>query len=238
MIRQGAVIAAGEGSRLLGDGFAPHKPLVSVAGTPLVAHVLGNLCAAGLCRVSIIFNESEADCAAFVKERFADLDLTVILKSTPSSLVSFGEVLSLSKAGRTLVSTVDAFCPEDDFVDFVRRAERRPVDATVLAVTPFVADEKPLWVTLGKDGLVTRVGGDRGDAVTAGIYVVSEGARGHAVAPASGLARLRDFLAWLVARGEPIFAESIRKVVDVDRGEDVALAEELARSRSVVGTRR
>lgn len=226
-IRQAAVIAAGEGSRLKLGGFASHKPLVLIAGTPLVEHVLGNLRAAGVSKVSIIFNEEENDCAAFVKERFADLGLTVLLKTTASSLVSFGEVLARSEGGRTLVSTVDALCPTEDFVDFVRRAEARPPDATVMAVTPFVADEKPLWVTLGVDGRVTRFGGESGDAVTAGIYVVSEGVRRLARTPPAELARLRDFLGWLVERGEPVFAESIRKVVDVDRAEDVALAEQM-----------
>jgi hypothetical protein len=43
------------------------------------------------------------------------------------------------------------------------------------------------------------------------------------------LTRLRDFLTWLVASGEPVFGISIETVVDVDRGEDVPLAEAVAR---------
>ena len=43
-----------------------------------------------------------------------------------------------------------------------------------------------------------------------------------------GLTRLRDFLCWLVASGEPVFGIPIEIVVDVDRGEDVPLAEALA----------
>ncbi len=42
-----------------------------------------------------------------------------------------------------LVTTVDAWCVESDFVRFVEAAARRPLDATVLAVTPLIADEKP-----------------------------------------------------------------------------------------------
>ena len=37
------------------------------------------------------------------------------------------------------------------------------------------------------------------------------------------------FLAWLVDRGEVVYAETIETVVDVDRASDVALAESLAR---------
>jgi hypothetical protein len=40
--------------------------------------------------------------------------------------------------------------------------------------------------------------------------------------------RLRDFLRWLVRSGEPVYGEIIEQVIDVDRAEDVALAETLA----------
>jgi hypothetical protein len=53
-----------------------------------------------------------------------------------------------------------------------------------------------------------------------------------AVAPRLG--RLREFLAWLLTQGEPMYGEVITTVVDVDRAEDVALATAVAR-RSVSG---
>jgi hypothetical protein len=125
-----------------------------------------------------------------------------------------------------LVSTVDAWCREADFVRFVAAALRRPEDATVLAVTPLVADERPLRVNLDEVGRVTSIGGVSGDLVTAGMYLVS--ARARAVRPPAGLGRLREFLAWLAGSGEPVYAEVIETVVDVDRAADVALAEALA----------
>jgi len=93
-------------------------------------------------------------------------------------------------------------------------------------VTGYVHDEKPLWVTTTDAGRVTVVGGASGDAVTAGIYVFPEKVR-QLVIPSS-LDRLRDFLAWLVESGEPIEAVDIPKVVDLDRAEDLAVAEKLA----------
>ena len=125
-----------------------------------------------------------------------------------------------------LVSTVDAFMTRPDFLAFVRAAERHSEDVTVVAVTPFVDDEKPLWVTAGANGRVARIGGDSGGAVTAGLYLLSERAR--SLSPPESLPRLRDFLAWLCASGEPIAAVSIEKVVDVDRPEDLETARELA----------
>ena len=110
---------------------------------------------------------------------------------------------------------------------FAGEARRFP-DSTVLAVTPFVDDERPLWVRRERDGRVSRIGGPDGDCVTAGIYRFSARARSLALAAPESLDRLRAFLAWLLAEGEPIEAVEIAKVIDVDRSRDVALAEELA----------
>ncbi len=221
----GAVIAAGEGSRLKELGVA--KPMIEVGGVPLIAHVLGNFEAAGIASAAVIFNEAEKGCAAFVRERFGQLVSTIVVKTTRSSLESFREVLDVAPPGRILVSTVDAFCLTKDFVSFVRRAEKRPSHSTVLAVTGYVHDEKPLWVTMTRAGRVTVVGGASGDAVTAGIYVFPEKVRRLGI-PAS-LGRLRDFLAWLAKSGEPMEALDIPMVVDVDRPEDLAVAQELAK---------
>lgn len=226
-IVSGAVIAAGEGSRL--KQFGVPKPLLEVAGVPLIEHVLSNFEAAGIASAAVIFNESERDCEAFVRERFGRLVKTVLVKTTRSSLESFRAVLEVAPKGRLLVSTVDAFCPRKDYVRFVERAGELPSDATVLAVTRFVDDEKPLWVNVARHGRVSSIGGSTGDAVTAGIYVFPERVRQLGVP--SELGRLRDFLAWLAKSGEPIQALEIEKVVDVDRAEDLAVAEELAAAR-------
>jgi NDP-sugar pyrophosphorylase family protein len=222
----GAVIAAGEGSRLKELGRP--KPLVEVAGAPLIAHVLSNFEAAGIVSAAVIFNESERDCEAYVRQRYPRLVSTVLVKNTHSSFESFREILKAAPPGRLLVSTVDAFCPRRDFVAFVGRAAELPPDATVLAVTGYVHDEKPLWVRIGEHGRAGRVaaiGGNAGDAVTAGIYVVPERVRTMAL---PDFPRLRDFFAWLAKQDEPIEAVSIEKVVDVDRVEDLAEAELLA----------
>ncbi len=227
-ISAGAVIAAGEGSRLKELGVA--KPMIQVGGVPLIAHVLGNFEAAGIASAAVIFNEAERDCEAYVRERFGRLVSKVVVKTTRSSLESFREILEAAPPGRLLVSTVDAFCPPKEFVRFVRRAEELPANSTVLAVTGYVHDEKPLWVSTTRAGRVTVVGGTSGDAVTAGIYVFPEKVRRLAIP--SELGRLRDFLVWLAKSGEPIEAVDIPKVVDVDRAEDLAVAEEMAAGRA------
>lgn len=223
---RGGIIAAGDGSRLRQAGFPMPKPLVPIAGLPLIGWVIRNFIAARIISPVIIVNELEADCVDWVRARFPDLELRFIVKTTRSSLESFVEVATGLGPGRALISTVDAWCPPGDFVGFVEAARRYPPGATVLAVTPFVADERPLWVRLDARGRVTRLGGTSGDMVTAGMYLVSE--RVRMTAPPPGLGRLRDFLAWLGDRGEPLYGEVIPTVVDVDRAEDVALAEACA----------
>ena len=226
---RGGIIAAGEGSRLRGAGFTTPKPMVPVAGVPLIASVIGNFLAAGITSIRVIVNEDERDCAEWVKSRFAGIDLALIVKTTASSLESFVEVTAAAADGRMLVSTVDAWCAPEDFVRFVAAARRRPHDATVLAVTPLVADEKPLWVDLDEKGRIIALGGSSGMLVTAGLYLVSS--RVRRTPPPVGLGRLREYLGWLHRSGEPIFGEVIETVVDVDRAEDVALAEKLASAR-------
>lgn len=229
-IRAGAILAAGEGSRLREDGWMMSKPLVPVEGVPLIEHVVENFLAAGIGSLSIIFNAREEDCARFVRSRFPGADIRILIKTTASSLESYREIARMLGPGPALFSTVDAWCPREDFVEFARRAAEVPPEETVLAVTPFVADEKPLRVRLGPAGLVTGIGGDSGDAVTAGMYVFPERVR-KLSAPAA-LGRLREYLAWLVERGETVRALTIEEVVDVDRASDIALAESLSARRS------
>lgn len=224
----GGIIAAGLGSRLRSDGFAVAKPLVPVAGVPLIGGVIENFLAAGIRALRVIVNEDERDCVRWVGQRFPGLDVDWIIRTTASSLESFAAVTSARAGGRMLVSTVDAWCRPADFVRFARAAGRRPADASVLAVTPLVADEKPLWVDLDETQRVTALGGHSGRLVTAGLYLISGLVR-ETPAPA-GLGRLRDYLTWLWGRGEPLYGEVIETVVDVDRAEDVALAEALARA--------
>jgi len=225
-VLSGGIIAAGEGSRLRQAGWMVPKPMVPVAGVPLIESTIRNFVAAGITRLFIIVNEQETECAAWVRTRFPALDLRLIVKTTASSLESFREVTRDAGAGRMLVSTVDAWCRPGDFARFVEGARCRPLESTVLAVTPLVEDEKPLGATLDADGRILSLGGAAPTLVTAGMYLVSERAR--RLEPPARLGRLREHLQWLLETGEPMYGEVIETVVDVDRAEDVALAEALA----------
>lgn len=226
-IFKGGIIAAGAGMRLRRAGWTMPKPLVPVAGIPLIEHVIRNFVAAGISSLVIILNEEGRECEDWMRSRFSTLDLEIIVKTTDSSLESFLEVAGRLGPGRALISTVDALCAEEDFVAFVTAAGLFPTDATVLAVTPFVDDERPLWARVDASGEVRSLGGDSGDVVTAGMYLVPE--RVRRMVPPPEVKRLREFLGWLFRRGEPVYAVSVPAVVDVDRDEDIVYAETLTR---------
>ena len=200
VLRRGGIIAAGDGTRLRAGGYTMPKALVPVGGVPLIEAAIRNFQAAGI------------------------ETLVVIVKSTRSSLESFLEVGARLGAGPALVSTVDAWCRPADFARFVQAGVRRLPEGSVLGVTPLVADEKPLWATVDGSGRITRLGEGAGPMVTAGFYLLSAAAR--AATPPPGLDRLRDYLGWLAER-QPLYAEVIDTVVDVDRPDDVALAEKI-----------
>jgi NDP-sugar pyrophosphorylase family protein len=201
------------------------KPLVRVAGVPLLETVIRNFVAAGVDELTIIVNERDVACVEWARAAFPALGLDFIVKTTGSSLESFREVSARAASGRLLISTVDAWCASTDFVRFVDAAVRRPREAVVLGVTPLVADEKPLWVTLDDGGRIARIGGSAGDLVTAGMYLVPDTVR--ALVRTCDLPRLRDCLAWLHREDVPMYGEVLPAVIDVDDATDVALAETL-----------
>jgi NDP-sugar pyrophosphorylase family protein len=223
-LRRGGIIAAGEGRRLRAGGYAMPKALVPVNGVPLLERVLGNFRAAGIESVVVIVNEDSRACIDWVQRRDLAVDVEFIVKTTASSLESFLTVSTQLGDGPALISTVDAWCRPGDFTRFVRAATRWLPAASVLALTPLVADETPLWASLDASGRIVRLGEDAGPLVTAGVYLLSAAAR--ADTPPAGLHRLRDYLSWLVDR-QPVYAEIVDTVVDVDGPDDVALAQTL-----------
>ncbi|MBI1846216.1 MAG: NTP transferase domain-containing protein, partial [Candidatus Rokubacteria bacterium] len=99
---RGGIIAAGDGLRLRAAGYAMPKPLVPVAGEPLIARVIDNFVAAGIRALTVIVNEDGRACRDVLAVRFPDLDCRCIVKTTRSSLESFFEVAGDPAPGRML----------------------------------------------------------------------------------------------------------------------------------------
>lgn len=225
-ILQGGIIAAGEGSRLRADGCDVSKPMVRVAGRPLISHALDRFRAVGIRRLTVIINDASDDCRQWLEGNVGEFDLDLIVRSTPSSYSSFRLVAERLARAPAVITTVDGIMPTNDFRDFLKAAVGFPKDAVVLGLTDYVDDENPLWATLDPtDGRVRQLGGDAGTHVTAGLYVLP--AR-RPTEPVPDFDRLRTYLGWLVAKGHPVYGVALPRVFDIDRLRDVGAAEEAA----------
>jgi NDP-sugar pyrophosphorylase family protein len=231
---QGGIIAAGQGTRLRADGYRVSKPMVPVAGRPLVELTLDRFRAAGIRQITIIINDTSDDCRTWLHGHAGDFDLDLIVRTTPSSYASFQVVADRLAGAPALITTIDAVMPVNDFRTFVESAGSLPDNAVALGLTDHVDDENPLWATLGADGHIQQLGGSHGTHVTAGIYWLP--ARRPAE-PTSNFARLRDYLGWLVVEHPPVRGIVLPCVFDIDRARDVVAAEaaEIGRKREIVG---
>lgn len=197
--------------------------MLQVAGYPLIGHALKNLQAAGIRKVAVIFNEDEAECAAWVRAHFAELDPQILIKSTASSFESFWLVGRLIGKGRHLLTTVDAFCLPHETRKMVDQSLE---EGMALGVTSFVDDEKPLWVKMDeKSGKISEIGAASGKYATAGFYNVPGSI--FEKRPDEEIASLRFFLKWLVRKGTPACGVVLSDVVDVDVPKDLEAAERL-----------
>ena len=169
-IEQGGIIAAGMGSRLRAEGYRVSKPMVQVAGRPLIEHALERFRAAGIRRLTIIINDEGDDCRRWLGDHRGDLDLDLIVRTTPSSYASFQLVADRLDRAPAVITTIDSIMPTKDFHAYVMAAGSFPRDAVVLGVTDYVDDENPLWATLdAADGRIRQLGGEGGRHVTAGL---------------------------------------------------------------------
>jgi NDP-sugar pyrophosphorylase family protein len=234
-VLHGGIIAAGAGTRLRADGYHVGKPMAPVGGRPLIDYALDRFRAAGIRRVTIILNEASDDCRRWLNDYGQDFDLDVIVRTTPSSYASFQFVAARLAHAPTVITTIDAIMPVDDFRFFVKSAAGFAKDAVVLGLTAHVDDENPLWATLNvADGRIRALGGEGGSHVTAGLYWLPAP---RPAEPPTDFPRLRDYLKWLVEEHREVYGVVLPVVFDIDRARDVQAAElaEFRRQRESAG---
>jgi NDP-sugar pyrophosphorylase family protein len=223
LILRGGIIAAGHGTRLRADGYRVSKPMTPVGGRPLIGHALDRFRAVGVRQATVIINEGSDDCRHWLSDHGRDLDLDLIVRTTPSSYASFEIVAARLAGAPALITTVDAILPADAFQHFVSSVSSFPDDAVVLGLTDHVDDDNPLWASLNEEGRVLRLGGDQGSHVTAGLYWLPAD---RGAEPTARFDRLRDYLKWLVDDGRPVYGVVLPLVFDIDRAHDVEAAEQ------------
>jgi GTP:adenosylcobinamide-phosphate guanylyltransferase len=230
----GLILAGGEGSRLAAEGVAAPKALVPVAGRAQILRLIDTFVALGLESVTCMVRDVFPDVLRAVEAARAAHGERVRLVPchTTSSLHTLAEGLRAAPAGPVFCSMVDTVMPERDWqrVYADTMSELRRGRDGVVVVTPFVDDERPLWVERGANGLARRIGGPpvAPPCVTGGVYGFSVIARGAAdQAIRDGGSRIRYFLGDLVKGGARIGTVEVARIVDLDHKHDIDTAEAL-----------
>lgn len=239
-----AIIAAGEGSRLAEEGVSVPKPLVELNGVPMLCRLLSLFVHLDANCICIIVNEQMTSVKQYLddwKKMHPLVDLRVCVKSTPSSMHSMAELCSLIPEGRFVLTTVDTVFKEEEFEAYARTFAAGTAGDGLFAVTRFVDDEKPLWISVQESKLqdndssmlhdverrIVEFSDTEGEFVSGGIY----GLDTRTALPvlreciASGQSRMRNYQRALLRSGLDIRAYEYSKIMDIDHKSDIEKAE-------------
>ena len=225
-----AIIAAGEGSRLAQEGVAKPKPLVELNGEPMILRLINIFRRCNAESISVIINDFMPEVRQYLDNLEIDVPLNVVVKSTPSSMHSFWELSKVMKPGKFCLTTVDTIFHEEDFARYIAAFEADNKHDGLWAVTPFIEDEKPLYVDVNRCMNIKAFCDkpfDGAKYVSGGVYAMSDKAfpvLNKCIE--SGVSRMRNFQRALIAAGMKLKAFSIDKIIDVDHASDIAVAQE------------
>lgn len=233
-----AIIAAGEGSRLAQEGLSQPKPLVELAGQPMIARLLDIFVRQGGVHISVIVNRQMTEVHEYLKSwqlQHPSVILQVLIESTPSSMHSLAALCRIMPDGPFVCTTVDTIFREEDFARYVRDFEQSQEFCFV--VTPYVDDEKPLWVNTDAEHCIVAFS-DQGPApyVSGGIYGMDR----ERILPilenclVSGKSRMRNFQRALLDDGVVIRASIFDQVMDIDHRTDIQKAEKFLSADSAL----
>ena len=224
-----AIIAAGEGSRLAQEGVAKPKPLVELSGEPMIMRLMNIFQRCNAESISVIINDFMPEVRQYLESISLDVPLNVVVKSTPSSMHSFWELSKVMKPGKFCLTTVDTIFREDDFARYVAAFEADDKHDGLWAVTPFIEDEKPLYVDVDRRMNIKAFCDQAFDGakyVSGGVYAMTDKAfpvLNECID--KGISRMRNFQRALIEAGMKLKAFSIDKIIDVDHASDIEVAQ-------------
>lgn len=224
-----AIIAAGEGSRLAQEGVEKPKPLVELNGEPMIMRLMNIFRRCNAESISVIINDFMPEVRDFLDNLEIDVPLNVVMKSTPSSMHSFWELSKVMKSGKFCLTTVDTIFREEDFASYIAAFEVDKRHDGLWAVTPFIEDEKPLYVDVNRWMNIKAFCDEPFDGakyVSGGVYAMTDKAfpvLNECIE--KGISRMRNFQRALIAAGMRLKAYSIDKIIDVDHASDIEVAQ-------------
>jgi len=232
------ILAAGLGERLHAGGISTPKSLVRVGDKPLLCHALAAVAEAGAREAVIAVNERDADAVGTaLRDDTPPIPFELVRRTTASSFETFALLAPrLRGESHALVAMVDGVFEPGAATRFggavgdLIKASADDTPEGLIGVTDRHDEDRPLRVSFDAAGEILAIGPGAGGSPwsTAGLYLLPE----RAFAPTfltEGLGALRDLLARLVVSGLRLRAHPLGAVVDVDRPDDVAAAERLAR---------
>ena len=223
-----AVIAAGEGSRLVEEGIIEPKPLVTINGETMIDRLLRIFLENKAESISIIVNNEMTVVQNYVQGLKLAVPVNIVVKSTPSSMHSFYELTPYLKGGKFVLTTVDTMFREEEFAEYVSEFDKSTDIDALMAVTDYIDDEKPLYVET--DGNLDITGfkdvvysGAR--YISGGIYGLSDNALDILKnSMMEGVSRMRNYQRRLVENRLKLKAYPFSKIIDVDHAGDIEKA--------------
>jgi NDP-sugar pyrophosphorylase family protein len=230
-VMQGLILAGGRGSRLAADGVDTPKALVEVAGRPQIVNLIQTFEELGCESVTCMVRDGVP----------VDVAPPVVVQAcrTPSSLHTLVAGLAITPPGPVFCAMVDTVMPAADWRRLHQGVTERLATGAlaVLAVTPFVDDELPLYVTRDAQGLATGIFDTPPHPrapllVTGGVYGLSPQARRLAAVAVASLHRMRAFLRLLVDLRVPVATVEVPRIIDLDHKRDLDAAERWLTARA------
>jgi NDP-sugar pyrophosphorylase family protein len=224
-----AIIAAGEGSRLVQEGVKCPKPLIRLNGIPLLGRLISLFLQNDATAINVIVNEEMKEVQKYLEKLQLPIPLRLLIKSTPSSMHSFFELKEYLENERFCLTTVDAICKEEEFKHYIQSFLKSEDIDGLMAVTDYIDDEKPLYVNTGGNLLIKSFS-DKAEPgsryISGGIYCLKRTALNvleHAMA--KGMSRMRNYQRLLIEEGLSLKAYPFGKIIDIDHAGDIVKAE-------------
>jgi NDP-sugar pyrophosphorylase family protein len=226
-----AIIAAGEGSRLREEGILTPKPLLKLKGETLLMRHIRRAAKAWI-------QLSGCNCECYLPRtcripRYDTFSLPIekIVKTTPGSMHSFYELRNFLRDEPFLLTTVDPVFREDAFGRYIDTIKQNPDACGIMALTAFVDDEKPLWVTTDENMKILSYRFSKRRCSVGKCRLLFFYPNCHIplleAAMDAGLVRMRAFQQYLLDMGCLLVGCDVGKVIDIDHADDIQKAEEL-----------
>lgn len=231
-----AIIAAGEGSRLKEEGFKSVKPLVRVNDEYLIERLIRIFKDNYAQNITIIINQQSQELQNLLNSKDYGVKINLIVKSTPSSLHSFYEIVSHSSFDECCLTTVDTIFNEREFSEYISYFKNHKNVDALMGTTEFVDDEKPLYIEV-KEGLritnFSDIKTPTTDRVSSGIYCFRKNSINLVdKAIQENISRMRNYQRMLVENHLNVYAYSFGKVIDIDHIDDIKKAESLIKNNN------